>query len=76
MPQHGAVLLVDYPNDPIRFACRKCSRAGQSRKFRLIERFRADIGLPELLARISSDCPRRVAIMGSDPCGVYYPDLR
>lgn len=61
--------------DPVRFACNKCGRAGRSRKFGLIERFKADMPLPELLVRISADCPRRRAFMGNDPCGAYYPDL-
>jgi hypothetical protein len=37
-----------YPADMVRLTCTKCGRAGQYRKQTLIERYGADIRLPDL----------------------------
>jgi hypothetical protein len=41
----GSLLLRDYP---VRLSCPKCGRAGQYRKEKLIERYGADMALPDL----------------------------
>ena len=40
--------LRDYPGDMVRLSCEKCGRSGQYRKQTLIERYGADIRLPDL----------------------------
>jgi hypothetical protein len=51
-------LLRDHPYDPVRFACHKCSRAGQYRKSSLIERYGPDQDMTNLRLKVAADCPR------------------
>jgi hypothetical protein len=44
----GSLALRDYPADMVRLSCAKCGRSGQYRKQTLIERYGADIRLPDL----------------------------
>jgi hypothetical protein len=41
-------LLRDHPYEPVRFACHKCSRAGQYRKAALVERYGPDEDMTNL----------------------------
>jgi len=43
----GSFELREYPGEIVRLSCQKCGRAGQYRKQNLIERFGADIRLPD-----------------------------
>jgi hypothetical protein len=54
----GSLALRDYPAEMVRLACAKCGRSGQYRKQTLIERYGADIRLPDLREEISK-CERR-----------------
>ncbi len=69
------MLLSEYPADLVRLACRRCGRRGQYRRSTLAKRFGADIGLPELLARLvdQAECGQRGSM--SAPCGAYYVEL-
>ena len=44
----GSLSLREYPGELVRLSCEKCGRAGQYRKQNSIERFGADIRLPDL----------------------------
>jgi hypothetical protein len=54
----GSLQLREYPGEIVRLSCLKCGRAGQYRKQNLIERFGADMGLPDLREEIAN-CSRR-----------------
>jgi hypothetical protein len=56
---------------PARLRCEKCSRSGQYRIDKLIERYGPDIALPDLRHELAQ-CPRRRDM--SDPCQVQYVD--
>jgi hypothetical protein len=51
--------LRDYPAELVRLSCAKCGRAGQYRKQNLIDRFGADMRLPDLREEIAN-CSRRI----------------
>ncbi len=70
--------LSEYPFDLVRLACEKCDRTGSYRKSRLIERYGAEIQLPDLRLEIAADCPHSKGLQSAamEPCGVIYPDLR
>jgi hypothetical protein len=65
----GSLLLRDYP---VRLSCPKCGRAGQYRKEKLIERYGADMALPDLREEVAQ-CERRGLM--HDACMVCYFDL-
>jgi hypothetical protein len=69
---NGSLQLFEYPGDIIRLSCEKCGRSGQCRKQKLIERYGADMRLPDLREEIAQ-CDR----MGKmhDACMVRYVDL-
>jgi hypothetical protein len=64
--------LCEYPGEIVRLSCAKCGRAGQYRKQNLIERFGADMRLPDLREEIAN-CSRRG--QWHDGCMVRYVDL-
>jgi hypothetical protein len=53
----GSLQLSEYRGELVRLACEKCGRSGQYRKQTLIERFGADIRLPDLREEIAQ-CER------------------
>ena len=69
---NGSLQLSDYPGDLVRLSCEKCGRSGQYRKQTLIERYGADMRLPDLRSEIAQ-C-RRMGQM-HDACMVRYVDL-
>jgi hypothetical protein len=71
MISKGAWTLRTYPLDVVRISCAKCDRAGQYRRAKLIDRFGADMAMPDLLPELAQ-CPRREN--WSDPCMVVYCD--
>jgi hypothetical protein len=56
-------------------ACSRCDRAGRYKLDTLIARYGADFGIPDLLAVLSEDCPKRASVTIYDRCGVHCPDL-
>jgi len=50
---NGSLQLREYPGDLVRLSCAKCGRSGQYRKQSLIERYGADIRLPDLREEIA-----------------------
>jgi hypothetical protein len=72
----GAVRLADYPaGEVVRIVCQPCGRAGRYRLSGLIARFGPDTGLPEVLAALNADCPRRRDWRQDGPCRAGFPDL-
>lgn len=72
----GAVPLAAFPHPRVRIICTKCDRQGDYSTARLQARY-GDIGMPDLLTRLSADCPRRIANRILDLCGaVYAPESR
>ena len=68
--------LKDYPFDHVTVGCRKCDRRGRYAKRTLIDRYGEDVALPDLRLKIAQGCPRlNDNGLGTDPCGVMYPDL-
>jgi hypothetical protein len=45
---NGSLQLYEFPGDIVRLSCEKCGRAGQYRKQKSIERYGADMRLPDL----------------------------
>ena len=70
---HGAWTLSRWPLDPIEIVCDRCERRGRYRKATLLERYGGDVVMPEVLARVSADCPKRAGL-GADVCGVRYAE--
>jgi hypothetical protein len=68
----GSLTLSEFPGDIVRMSCAKCGRTGQYRKQNLIERYGADIRLPDLREEIAQ-CERREQT--HDACMVRYVDL-
>ena len=68
----GSLTLHEYPGEMVRLSCAKCGRSGQYRKQTLIERYGADIRLPDMREEIA-EC-RRYGQM-HDVCMVRYVDL-
>ena len=61
--------LREYPSELVRLSCAKCGRSGQYRKENLIERYGADIRLPDLRQEIAK-CRRHGQM--HDACMVRY----
>ena len=57
--------LRDYPYDVVQFSCGKRLRNGRYKKFALIERYTADIPLPDLRSHIAGDCERIMDKVGT-----------
>jgi hypothetical protein len=68
----GSLSLLDHPGDLVRLTCEKCGRAGQYRKQSLIERYGAEIALPDLRHALAR-CERRGQM--HDRCRVHYLGL-
>ena len=68
----GSLRVYEYPTDVVRLSSAKCGRTGQYQKQTLIERFGADIRLPDLRWEIAQ-CRRRGQM--HDACMVRYVDL-
>jgi len=71
----GAIPLRDYPSDRVKVLCRPCGREGAYSLAGLMRRHGGDMGLPEVLARITADCPKREDWRQTGPCQAHYPDI-
>ena len=69
MPRDGAMTLSDLPVDRLVVVCDRCPRRGVYSVARLMAT-RGDAKIPDLLADLSADCPKRLAMKWSDLCGV------
>jgi hypothetical protein len=68
----GSHSLGEFPLDVVRIECERCNRAGSYRRDGLVERFGADIALPDLLVALAS-CERRAD--SSRTCGAWFTDI-
>jgi hypothetical protein len=68
----GSLKLHQYPAELVRLTCEKCGRASQYRKQNLIERYGADIRLPDVRAEIAK-CRRHGQMHYA--CMARYVDL-
>ena len=69
---NGSLQLSEYPGDMVRLSCEKCGRSGQYRKQKLIERYGADMRLPDLRQEFAQ---RKRHGQMHDACMVRYVDL-
>ena len=67
--------LRDSPFEVVQFSCRKCFRNGRYKKAKLIEKYTADIPLPDLRSHISGDCERMLNEARINPCVISYREL-
>ena len=65
----------DYPSEVVQFSFGKCLRNGTHKKFTLVDRYTADIPLPDLHSQIAHDCQRMMTTAGTDPYVNSYRDL-
>jgi len=72
MAMTGFLTPSEYPGDLVRLSCEKCGRSRQYQKQKLIQRYGADIRLPELRQEIAQS-ERRGRM--HDACMVLYVDL-
>jgi hypothetical protein len=70
-PGEAGELLQDYPHKVVRIECQYCDRTERYGLAWLVRRFGPAAALPEVLAALSDDCPRR----HTEPCGAAFPDL-
>lgn len=56
-------------------ACYECQRKGRYRLTRLIDRHGAGMGLIELKAMLTADCPKCTNTGFYGQCGAYFPKL-
>lgn len=80
MPTGGARTLNDLlieGRERVGIACAKCERVGSYGLAGLISAYGVDMRLPDLLAELSADCPKRVGSgLGTDRCGAVYVDAK
>lgn len=75
MPRGGAMVLSDFdPEFRLEIGCAKCDRSGSYRIGSLLMRV-GDIGPPDLIHDLSSDCPRRAGQAFGDRCGAAFMNL-
>ncbi len=70
----GPLTLAEYPEEIVSVSCRKCDRRGRYRRSSLMALYGKKAALPDVLAQLARDCPKRGGI-GNDSCGAYFPDL-
>ena len=70
MPR-GAWSLREFPLPLVRVKCDKCGRKGQYHTEKLIERYGADMVMPEL-RHLIAQCLRRHTM--NDPCMIVFTD--
>jgi hypothetical protein len=73
----GSITLADVAarTDTLVVACTQCDRAGRYSLHTLIKRYNRRLGVPELLAKLSADCPKRQSVSAYDLCGIHCPGL-
>ncbi len=77
MPRDGAIIFGDLAGklDALHVACDKCGRKGRYAVVRLIEQRGHDAKVLDLLAEITTDCPKKQAGNMGDQCAARCPDL-
>ena len=65
----------DYAFEVVQFSCGKCLRNGRYKQSVLIEKYTADIPLPDLRIHIAYFCQYMMKTAGTNPYGISYSDL-
>ena len=75
MPRGGAVTLkdMDEPDGPVHLTivCAPCAREGRYLVSRLIAQH-GDMGLPDVLALMTQDCPKYQTVAIHDRCNAVF----
>jgi len=73
----GSITLgaVAERTDVLAVACSRCERVGRYPLEGLIAKHGRAFDIPELLRRLSADCPKRTSISHYDLCGIHCPGL-
>jgi len=74
-PGESGELLQDYPGKVVRIECRYCDRTERHGLAGLVRRYGPAAALPEVLAALAADCPRREDWRSTGPCGAGFPEL-
>lgn len=53
--------IATYPGQVVELACARCARKSVHAKARLARLYGDELGIPELIQRLSQDCPHRKA---------------
>lgn len=69
-----ALTLADFRAQLIGLACHRRDRCGQYWRTTLIALYGDKTPLPDVLAQLAHNCPKRGTI-DNDACGAYFPDL-
>jgi len=59
MPVHPFLTIASFPGQVIELSCTRCGRRNIPAKARLARMFGDMTAIPELIARLSGDCPFR-----------------
>ena len=73
----GALILgeVAERTPTLEIACDVCEHRGRFVMARLLRDQGLAISMPELLALLTADCPRRADPSVAEPCGAHFPQL-
>jgi hypothetical protein len=66
--------IATFPGQVVELACERCARKSVNAKARLARLYGDELGIPELIQRLSQDCPHRRSD-GAAGCGaaVRFP---
>ena len=59
MSRYGAWTLGEHRAPRVVIECRECNRRGDYSTARLLQRYGADIAMPDLRNELAADCPNR-----------------
>lgn len=74
MPRDGARLLSDLPHPVLTVVCEPCGRRDRYDVERLMRQYGWDMKMPELLAELVADCPKRGAVSVYDRCKAAFDE--
>jgi hypothetical protein len=78
MPYHSAITFADINDklERLKLVCPKCDRFGRYSVKRLILQYGRDCKIPDWIALMTKDCPRRLGGSLSDTCAARCPELK
>ena len=72
MPRDGARLLSDVTGPVLTVVCEPCGRCDRYDVERLIRQYGWEMKMPELLAELVADCPKRGSVSVYDRCKAVF----
>jgi hypothetical protein len=72
MPRDGAQILSEVRVPVLTVVCEPCGRRERYDVERLMREYGGDTKLPDLLAALTADCPRRRSFSVHDRCKAVY----